>query len=326
MSVETIKVQEQEVHSQQTTALTLRSIAFSHYNEKARWGLDYYKVPYIEYRSLPICHMISMFKYKAKARPPGPGASVFVTPHLTIEHNNNTNNKDKEKETIILNDSKKILEFLSDQYAAPANSNGKSSASPNLYSNDEASKAKIQALEERFNTMIGPHVRRVMYYEILLHSPRSVARSLGQHDNAGKLQSWIWSLFLPIFVWMLCKAMHINETSASRSRDVLKREFEHLSRVLESGPPGPAYLVGNQFTAADLTLASLGGLAVGVTNEDGYGAWVPSIQDMARPEGRKFMEELRATTAGQHIMECYKLHRGRKVPGSRYGFSFFGLW
>ncbi|KAK5821964.1 hypothetical protein F5H01DRAFT_163425 [Linnemannia elongata] len=325
MSVETTKVQEQDKHSQQTTALTLRTIAFSHYNEKARWGLDYYKVPYIEYRSLPMCHMISMFKYKAKTRPPGPGGSVFVTPHLTVEPINNNNNKDKEKETITFNDSAKILEFLSDQYAAPANSNGKSSASPNLYSNEEASKTKIQALEERFNTMIGPHVRRAIYYEILLQSPRSVGRSLGKHDNAGKLQSWIWSLFFPIFAWMLCKVMHINETSASRSRDILKREFEHISRVLESGPPGPAYLVGNQFTAADLTLASLGGLAVGVNEEDGYGAWVPKMDEM-RPEGRKFMEELRATTAGQHILECYKLHRGHKAPGSGYGFSFFGLW
>ncbi|KAF8940748.1 hypothetical protein BGZ47_007627 [Haplosporangium gracile] len=320
MSINTTTGQGQDKHSQ-TTALILRSIAFSHYNEKARWALDYYKVPYIEYRSLPICHMISMFKHKAKKRP-SPGSSVFVTPHLTIESDNN---KDNERETIAFNDSAKILEFLSDQYAAPANSNGRSSASPNLYSNDEASKTKIQALEERFNTMIGPHVRRVMYYEILLQSPRSVARSLGQHDNAGKLQTWIWSLFLPLFSWMLCKVIRINETSASRSRDVLKREFEHISRVLESGPPGPAYLVGNQFTAADLTLASLGALVVGVTEEDGYGAWVPRM-DTLRPEGRKYMEELRATTAGQHILECYKLHRGSKAPGSGYGFSFFGLW
>ncbi|KAG0284441.1 hypothetical protein BGZ96_011191 [Linnemannia gamsii] len=314
--------QEQDKHSQ--TSLTLRTISFSHYNEKARWALDYYKVPYIEYRSLPMCHMISMFKYRAKTRPCS-ASSAYATPHLTVEPTKGSGKDDKDKETIALNDSSKIIEFLSDQYAAPANSNGKDGRAPNLYSNDEASKTKIQALEERFNTMIGPHVRRVVYYELLFHAPKSVARSMGQHDNAGQLQSWIWSFFLPLFTWMLCKAMHITEKSASRSKDILKREFEHISRVLESGPPGPAYLVGNQFSAADLALASLGGLVVGVSEEDGYGAWVPKM-DVLRPEGKKFMEELRATTAGQHIVECYKLHRGSKAPGSGYGFNFFGLW
>ncbi|KAF9122923.1 hypothetical protein BGW39_009400 [Mortierella sp. 14UC] len=324
MSLDTTAAQKQDKPSQ--TTLTLRSIAFSHYNEKARWALDYYKVPYVEYRSLPMCHVVSMFKYKAKTRTPGAGASAFVTPHLSIEPKGDDASDDKkDKEKITLNDSTKILEFLSDQYAAPANSNGRHSAPANLYSNDEASRTKIQTLEERFDNMIGPHVRRLVYYEVLVKSPSSVGRSLGQHNNAGKLQAWIWSLFFPIIAYLLCKIMHVNEVSASRSKDILKREFEHISRVLESGPPGPAYLVGNQFTAADLTLASLGGLVVGVTEEEGYGAWVPSLSAF-RPEGRAFFEELRQTTAGQHILECYKLHRGSKAPGSSYGFSCFGLW
>ncbi|KAG0377613.1 hypothetical protein BGX24_005775 [Mortierella sp. AD032] len=323
MSVNTAAGQEQDKHDQ--TALTLRSIAFSHYNEKARWALDYYKVPYVEYRSLPMCHVISMFKHKSKTSTPGAGATAYVTPHLTIEPKDDGASEDKTREKITLNDSTKIVEFLSDQYAAPANSNGRHSASPNLYTNDEASRTKVQALEERFDKMIGPHVRRAVYYEILVKSPSSVGRSLGQHNNAGKLQTWIWSIFFPIIAYLLCKIMHINEVTASRSRDILKREFEHISRVLESGPPGPAYLVGNQFTAADLTFASLGGLVVGVTEEEGYGAWVPKLSAF-RPEGKAFMEELRQTTAGQHILECYKLHRGHKAPGSSYGFKCFGLW
>ncbi|KAF9903202.1 hypothetical protein EC991_004068 [Linnemannia zychae] len=314
-----------EQDKQNHTALALRSISFSHFNEKARWALDYYKVPYIEYRSLPLCHVVSMFKYKAKTHTPGTGASVYVTPHLTIEPKDNGAPENKDKEKITLNDSTKIIEFLSDQYAAPANSNGRHSAPANLYSNDEASRKKIQALEERFDTIIGPSVRRAVYYEVLVKCPSSVGRSLGLHNNAGKLQAWIWSLFFPIIAYLLCKVLHVNEVSASRSRDILKREFEHLSRILESGPPGPAYLVGNQFTAADLTLASLAGLAIGVTEEEGYGAWVPSSSTL-RPEGKAFMEELRQTTAGQHILECYKLHRGVKAPGSSYGFSCFGLW
>ncbi|KAF8984204.1 hypothetical protein BGZ46_008614 [Entomortierella lignicola] len=301
---------------------SLRSISFSHFNEKARWALDYYGIPYVEYRSLPILHIISMFKYRAKAfRTPG-AMTPFTTPFLM---GTTGSEETSSSERIALNDSTDILGFLSEQYATPANSEAEPSfARPNLYSDNAATKEKILALEERFDSMIGPHVRRYMYYEVLLHSPSSVGRSLGQ-DNAGKLQMWLWSLFFPVFSFILIKAMNVTNKSGPRSRDILKREFAHISRVLESGPPGPAYLVGNQFTAADLTLASLAGLVVGINQGDGFGAFLPSASEM-RPEAQAFFHELRETTAGKHIVECYKLHRGQKAPESSYGFSFFGLW
>ncbi|KAI7830626.1 hypothetical protein BC939DRAFT_438568 [Gamsiella multidivaricata] len=310
-----------QVQGKDRLSFSLRSISFSHYNEKARWALDYYGVPYVEYRSLPLCHIISMYNYRAKVRP-APGSSPFVTPFLMGTPTSADASSD---EKIIINDSTQILQFLSDQYAAPANSNGPLSGPANLYSDDEATKEKILALEERFDAMIGPHIRRYMYYEILCRAPSSVGRGLGQHGNAGALQKWVWTLFFPLISWALCKAIRINEKSAARSKDILRREFEHVSRVLESGPPGPAYLVGNQLSAADLTFASLAGLAVGVTQEDGLGAWVPPVEQLG-PEAREFCEELRQTTAGKHVLECYKLHRGQKAPGSSYGYSFFGLW
>ncbi|KAG0353623.1 hypothetical protein BGZ54_002157, partial [Gamsiella multidivaricata] len=260
-----------QVQGKDRLSFSLRSISFSHYNEKARWALDYYGVPYVEYRSLPLCHIISMYNYRAKVRP-APGSSPFVTPFLMGTPTSADASSD---EKIIINDSTQILQFLSDQYAAPANSNGPLSGPANLYSDDEATKEKILALEERFDAMIGPHIRRYMYYEILCRAPSSVGRGLGQHGNAGALQKW-------------------------------------------SGPPGPAYLVGNQLSAADLTFASLAGLAVGVTQEDGLGAWVPPVEQLG-PEAREFCEELRQTTAGKHVLECYKLHRGQKAPGSSYG-------
>ncbi|KAG0056582.1 hypothetical protein BGZ83_004364 [Gryganskiella cystojenkinii] len=308
-------------------SFTLRSISFSHYNEKARWALDYYKVPYVEYRSLPICHMISMFNHRSKERPAN-GGTGFVTPHLTVTPEAKENADSAAPiEAVILNDSTKILQFLSSQYAAqPSSKTATTTDAPkNLYTNDEATATKIMTLEDRFDTMIGPHVRRFMYYELLFQSPSSLGREMGQHDNAGRLQMFVWSLFFPLFRYILIKFLHINEVSAMRSKDILKREFEHVSRVLESGPPGPAYLIGNEFSAADLTFASLAAMVVGVNEEDGYGAWLPK-KDRLRPEALTFCEELRATTAGQHIVECYKLHRGTKAPGSRYAFSFFGLW
>ncbi|KAF9280854.1 hypothetical protein BGZ74_002499 [Mortierella antarctica] len=301
---------------------TLTSISFSHYNEKTRWGLDYYGIPYTEYRSLPILHMLSMFKSRAKARPTS--GTPFVTPHLTVAPANAPDEKDVK---ITMNDSTEILGFISDRFSAPPNKAATSTSTPplNLYSNNAETKAKIVALEERFDTIIGPNVRRLVYSEILCHSPKSVGQSLGQHGNAGALQTWIWTWFFFVFSWILIRYFRVTPESAERSKDILKREFEHLSRVLESGPPGPAYLVGNEFTAADMTLASLASLLVGVTQEDGYGAWVPPMS-VFRPEAQEFLKELRESTAGQHILECYRLHRGKKAEGSKYGLSFFGWW
>ncbi|KAF9186127.1 hypothetical protein BGZ51_005637 [Haplosporangium sp. Z 767] len=299
---------------------SLRSIVFSHFNEKARWALDYYQIPYIEHRYMPLCHMLSMFKYRSQGTP-APGCSNFATPFLMVTPKTADDpsgmNQDKNENKVTLNDSTAIVEFLSEQFATPHTNS--------LYSNDSAAKAKIMSLEDRFDTMLGPHVRRYFYNEILLHSPKAIGQSLGQHDNVGRLQAWVWMVFYSVFAWILVRFLRVNEISAARSKDIIKREFEHISRVLESGPPGPAYLVGNQFTTADMTLASLGGILVGVTNEDGYGAWVPRLTQL-RPEAQAFCAELRAMTAGQHILECYKLHRGGKAPGSSYGYSFFGLW
>ncbi|CAO3563536.1 unnamed protein product [Mortierella alpina] len=319
--------QDQDQNKKTQLNFSLRTIVFSHYNEKARWALDYYRIPYVEHRSLPGLHMISMFKYRASSRP-SPTNTRFMTPYLTAVPDSSTPG-DLANE-VKLNDSTEIIEFLSDQYAAPPNSTQSDSSSsscprPNLYTNDAATKAKILALEERFGKMIGPHVRIYAYNEVLRHSPKSLGRAMGQNDNVGRLQAWIWTIFFSLFSWVIVRSMNINDKSAARSQEILRREFEHISRVLESGPPGPAYLVGNQFTAADLALASLGGTAVGIGREDGYGAWVPQLTK-ARPEAQAFCEEMRQTTAGKHILECYKLHRGEKAPGSSYGYSFFGLW
>ncbi|KAF9275686.1 hypothetical protein BGZ68_010594, partial [Mortierella alpina] len=238
------QTQDQDQNKQTQLNFSLRTICFSHYNEKARWALDYYRIPYVEHRSMPLLHMISMFKYRASSRPSLANTSC-MTPYLSASPSSSAS--DDLASEVKLNDSTKIVEFLSDQYAAPPNSKQSDSSSsscqpPNLYSDDAATKAKILALEERFDKMIGPHVRSYVYNEVLLHAPKSVGRAMGQHGNVGRLQAWIWAVFFSLFSWMLVRFLRISDKSATRSKDILRREFEHISRVLESGPPGPAYL------------------------------------------------------------------------------------
>lgn len=247
-------------------------------------------------------------------RNPGFEATPLVTPFLTAVPANG-------EKTIRLHDSTKILEFLSDQVTG-------TQSRPNLYTTDPATKEKILALEDRIDIAIGTHVRRCLYYEILLKSPRSVARSLGGNGNVGKLQGWLWKLMLPLISLILRRHLKMSEESAAKSKEIIRGEFKYLSGLLESNPSangGPAYLIGNQFTAADLAMASLGGVMVGVNHEHGYGAWLPAVTDLP-PDAQAFAEELLQTTAGKHALDCYRLYRGSKAPGSSYGSALFGLW
>ncbi|KAF9354297.1 hypothetical protein BGX34_011108 [Mortierella sp. NVP85] len=301
-------------------SITLQTISFSHYNEKARWALDYYRVPYVEHKMLPALHGFTMFWYRSKE--PGFEETPYVTPFMMAIPTEKVSGK--VAKPIRLHDSTKIVEFASDQFASQPGS-----IPTNLYTNDPATKEKILALEERIDIMVGTHVRRWIYYELLFKSPRSVTRGLGKHGNAAKLQSWLWPVVLPVFSLFLRNHLNINEKTAAESKDIIRREFEDLSRMLEesgrTAGGGPSYFFENRFTAADLTFACLGGVMVGVNHEHGYGAWLPPLTQL-RPEAQAFTEELRQTTAGKHALECYRLHRGSKVPGSSYGTSLFGLW
>lgn len=65
------------------------------------------------------------------------------------------------------------------------------------------------------------------------------------------------------------------------------------------------YLVGDRFSAADLTFASL---AAPVLFPPEYGASLCDLTDLD-PGFQQIVAELRATVAGQHALKMYKLHR-----------------
>ena len=68
------------------------------------------------------------------------------------------------------------------------------------------------------------------------------------------------------------------------------------------------YLVGDQFSIADLSFAALAALAVGVQPHEGYGAWLPAL-DQSPPGYREFAEQLRATQAGAFVLRMFAEER-----------------
>ncbi|MEW5299062.1 MAG: hypothetical protein WDW36_002111 [Sanguina aurantia] len=86
-----------------------------------------------------------------------------------------------------------------------------------------------------------------------------------------------------------------------------------LGARLKSSPV--TYLVGDRFSAADLTFASL---AAPVLFPPEYGAAMCDLKKLG-PEFQTLVAELRATVAGQHALRMYQLHRGKAVLDGQPG-------
>ncbi|MEZ6187214.1 MAG: glutathione S-transferase N-terminal domain-containing protein [Planctomycetota bacterium] len=109
------------------------TIGPSHYCEKVRWALDRLQVPYAEDPHCPALHI-------PRAWWLGGGKTVPVLKAPTGE---------------VFNDSTLALEHL-DLQAPPGHS---------LYPSEHA--ARVRELEERFDEVLGPHVRRLAYLHLL---------------------------------------------------------------------------------------------------------------------------------------------------------------
>jgi glutathione S-transferase len=98
-----------------------------------------------------------------------------------------------------------------------------------------------------------------------------------------------------------------------RSRDDVLAEFDEVSARLADGRP---YLLGDRFSAADLSFAALGSVAMLVQPDEGYGCWLPP-RTRIDPDFAALGDQLRATPAGQFVLRMFAEERGtRRRPCS----------
>ena len=84
----------------------------------------------------------------------------------------------------------------------------------------------------------------------------------------------------------------------------VRAEFDALAERLGERE----FLCGESFTAADLTWASMVVPAILVTREEGFGASMPTLDEI--PEGAvQMVGELRTHPAGQFALRMYREHR-----------------
>jgi glutathione S-transferase len=193
-------------------------LELSHYNEKARWALDFKRVPHVRRALLPGAHLLVARRLT--------GGEVETTPVLTLDGRS-------------IGDSTAIIAALEERWPKPP-----------LYPDDPTERRRALELEEYFDEELGPHLRRALYHE-LLNQPELLVPLMVRGQPRGV--QLMFRLLFPILAGGIRQRFRVSEASARRSRERAVAVMERIERDLR--PSG--YLVGDRFTVADLAAASL---------------------------------------------------------------------
>ena len=260
--------------------MKLIAIPFSHYCEKARWALDHFGVAYEQASYLPMLHIPGvMWQTRMRLGQSEKTSTPMSTPIVVTD------------EGKVIHDSAKIVRWACATYSDEGTA---------LY--PKAHREEIEAVEDELGEQVGPHARRYAYFAVLGASPKVLSGLVRNNAPAG--QRMAFAVTRPLMVAALRRSLGVHERGAARSLQRLREVFDRYAQKLE----GRRYLVGDRFTAADLTLAALASPVVGIGHEQGYGATMPTLDDLP-DEPRRVMTELQDSPVGRHIHRIYAQHR-----------------
>jgi glutathione S-transferase len=246
-----------------TSEYRLITIPPSHYCEKARWALDRVKVAYREEGHPPLLHWRAV-----KA-----AGGVRTVPVLVTGDE-------------VLTDSTDILQFLDATYTEAWRP----------YPMDSGLRVQCEELEDVFDTRLGPHTRRVAYFHLL---PNRKLLTEAVSPGVGGVELATFKVVLPVVRWLMRRGMNITPVSAQRSLDRVRTVFESVAEKIADGR---RFLVGDRFTAADLTFAAL---AAPVLLPRNYGSALPAL-DAVPGEFLALIEEFRSLPAGEFALRMYR--------------------
>jgi glutathione S-transferase len=193
--------------------------SFSNFNEKARWALDFKRIPHSRHSLLP----------------GGPKGMAFSRGAGTLPV------LDLDGERIV--DSTRIIETLEQRFPERP-----------LYPEDPAERRRVLDLEDYFDEHAGHDMRRVGFWEF--RDDRAYGGAFLTTDQ-GRLKRLAVKAVVPVVfpvAWRyMNKRYDFTEETCERSRQAL---IAGLDRI-ESERDGGEFLVGDRFTVADLTAAAL---------------------------------------------------------------------
>lgn len=244
----------------------LVTIPISHYCEKARWALDRAGLAFVEERHIQLVH-------RRAVRRAGGGrtAPVLVT------------------QDGVFADSRAILLYA--DHVGPA--------SRRLYPGDPEGRAEVVALEERLDTVLGVEGRRWVYHQVLAD------RRAMSAFNVTDVPAWerrAFPFLLPAVAPYLKRYLDVTDATAQRAAELVDREFDAVAARLADGR---RHLLGDRFTAADLTFAAL---AAPVIVPPEYGTPLPQPEDMAGAMAES-VRRWREHPAGAYALRLYREER-----------------
>lgn len=246
--------------------IRLITMPMSHYCEKARWGLERLNIPYYEERHLQGFHYPRTYLVSK-----GPNVPVLID----------------DKQVIV--DSTTILKHL-DQYASPE---------MRLYPDDTAERARVDEMEDLFDEVLGVESRRWVYHHFQRH-PFQALRTAGQ--GAPNIEKILMPLAFPFVMSLIKTVLKPSKINVGNGLEKIRGIIKKTDQMLSDKRP---YLLGSNFTAADLTLACM--LAPLVLPEN-YGIRLPTIDEMP-VAAHSAITEFRNTDTGNYVLQLYKNER-----------------
>ena len=169
---------------------------FSHYNEKARWALDWKGIPHVRRSLLPALHIPRVLWLTGQKSVP-----VLVLDGKAIA------------------DSTRIIETLERRQPDPP-----------LYPADEAGRRRALELEDHFDTELGPHIRRALFHAILPDRDLSVSLlTLGSSPGMRRT----YDLLFPAIRAAMRMDMGIDGAAATRSWEKVVAAMDRIEAELQ---------------------------------------------------------------------------------------------
>jgi len=193
----------------------LITFGISPYCEKARWALDWHGIDYQE-----IGWPCGLHELLAKLG----GAKATTVPILV--------NGDE-----LVQGSSAIIDWADER----AGAHGRQLTLPDA-----------RKIEQRADDVIGVHVRRLYFAEMLPRFPHLAKPGLIYNTSAS--HRFIGNMMWPVTWRIIMRRYDVTPDAASESRAALAAELDWLESQLADGRP---YLVGDRFSRADLSVSSL---------------------------------------------------------------------
>lgn len=199
-------------------SVVLWHIQVSNYNEKARWALDYKRIPY-------------------ELRAPMPGAHRLSALRLTRGRH--------ERLPVIEIDGERTWDSTAVIAALE-----RYRPDPPLYPADAAERERALELEDHFDEELGARVRRLLFHYTLQDTDATVEAVL---PGAGPVKRGLLRATAPVATRLVRRDYGADQAGADEALEGIRRAMD----LVESELDGRDYLVGDSFTVADLAGAAL---------------------------------------------------------------------